>query len=181
MPWYDKRQYNANRRTTVPIGGDWEYRGGLEDIRQGSGLGGKTPFGAYGGSFNVAREKGTLKYHTEKSSRGWGGIFGNRRTNYYAENVDLSRDYIVSGDINDLYMTFSARTDPDLALGTVGGAEFTTHESRLSLRNRLNYGGSGQQFISTDVETIGRNKENYEKLLQSERDRRKVFTNSFFQ
>ena len=186
MAWDEPWSYNpSGRQQSTPIAGDTRFSDSLQDIRKEKGWG--QGFGIYGGAFNVGRENKRL---TVRQETGRGGskyipgsrLFrGDRTTTWDVRNVPVSRDYLVSGDINDLYMTFSARQDPDLALGTVGGMEFTTRETDETLYAR-NYEGKGvhQQFQAYDKKDIARNKENYAKLLQSERDRRKVFANSYF-
>ena len=184
MAWDEPWSYNPNRRQTQPISGDTRFSDSLQDIRKEKGWG--QGFGIYGGAFNVGRDRQefTVKEETRRGGfnqplRRWTNP--KRTVHYDVSNVPVSRDYLVSGDINDLYMTFSARQDADLALGTVGGMEFSTRETDETLYAR-NYEGKGvhQQFQAYDKKDIARNKENYAKLLQSERDRRKVFANSYF-
>ena len=184
MAWDEPWSYNPNRRQTQPISGDTRFSDSLQDIRKEKGWG--QGFGIYGGAFNVGREnkRFTVRQETERGGNkyipGSRLLRSDRTTSWDVSNVPVSRDYLVSGDINDLYMTFSARQDADLALGTVGGVKTRTRETDESLYNRVWEGGGDQSFETQVVGEVARNKENYAKLLQSERDRRKVFANSYF-
>lgn len=178
-------EYNPNRKRATGLPGDLRFSEGLEDVRKHKGW--DQGFGIYGDAQHIGRDRRTYKvgsgsYNVGAASPSWWIGRGKRTYSQYVSNVETSHDYLVSGDINDLYMTFSARQDPDLALGTVGGVELLTHESRESLRRRNFEGDNSMQgFRTEEIGTIGRNQENYSKLIQSERARRKVFTNSFFQ
>lgn len=154
--------YQPGGRERGPAYDEPGWDSALKDVRRQHGW--DEGFGAYGGSRHVGRG-GDLVQVTKTTEK-----------KHYADDEDVHyseqhlstarRDYVISGDINDLYETFSAREDTDLAFSTVGGALLDTHQR----------GGE----YDTREKLIARNEENYSKLYRSELERRRLFADSFF-
>ena len=148
--------YTGRREFTRPedVGPNWE--GTLEDVAHARG---GRAFGDYGRSFS----RGRGEYVKESVvKRPW--PFSDKRVH---DIYDASKDYVISDKLEELYMVFEGRFDPDLAFRSVGGTDLYTYEIDGGMR--------------TEEITRKGDQRTYQLLHQSEQRRRRVFTETLFQ
>lgn len=129
--------------------------------------GGRVPFGGYGHVFERDAMGAMLGEKHTTTSYGTGGVTKHTDTSYTV-SMATSADFVISGDINDLYQSLSNRFDPDLAFHAAGGELIANFTDSAGVKR-----GEGID--------LGRDEATYNALVRNEEHLRNLYTNSFWQ